>query len=184
MATMQIILRADVDTLGRLGEIVTVKAGYGRNFLIPQGLAMLATESNKRVFENERKKLQAQRDSLKSAADTLAAKINAAVVEVEVRVGEGDRLYGSVTSADICAALAKIIGEEVDRKLLLLEAPIKALGKYEVAFKLHPDVTATCVVKVYRQGGSAADLDVVEEAAQEAEPTAEAAPEAAPEAAE
>ncbi len=173
MATMQLILRADVDNLGHLGETVTVKAGYGRNYLIPQGLAMMATAANMRVFENERKKLQATQDALRAAAQELADKIGGQVVEIEVRVGEADRMYGSVTASDIVEALQKLTGAEVDRKTMLMDGPIKALGKYTVSFKLHPDIMPECEVKVYRQGGSAADLDVVEEA-----PAEEAAPEA------
>lgn len=183
MATMQLILRADVDNLGHLGDTVTVKTGYGRNYLIPQGLAMLATASNMRVFENDRKKLQATQNALRAAADEMAAKINGAVVEIEVRVGESDRLYGSVTASDIADALAKVIGTEVDRKTMLLDGPVKALGKYTVAFKLHPDVTAECELKVYRQGGSAADLDVLEEVVEASAEATEAAPEEGEEAA-
>lgn len=175
MAMMQLILRADVDNIGHLGEIVSVKPGFGRNYLIPQGLAMLATDANKRAFENERKKLQAKMDAVKAEAQRLGDKINNAVVEIQVRVGEGDRLYGSVTTADIAKALAKVIGEEVDRRLVTIESAIKALGIYPVTFKLHPDVTAECVLKVYRQGGSAADL----EPAAPAEPEAPAAEDAA-----
>ena len=94
---MKLILRADVDTLGRLGDIVTVKAGYGRNYLIPQGMAKPATKANLKAFELERRKLQEQADSLRTQAEGLAERIAATPVTIEVRVGEGDKLYGSVT---------------------------------------------------------------------------------------
>ncbi|WP_428568225.1 MAG: 50S ribosomal protein L9 [Solidesulfovibrio sp. DCME] len=150
---MELILRADVENLGRLGDKVAVKPGYGRNYLIPQGLAMLATEANLRRFENERKKLQAKRDALMGAAQTLADKLAAAVIVIEVRVGEGDKLYGSVTSAIIADKLAAA-GVEIDRKKIVLDEPIRALGQYEVAVKLLPELRGKVSVTVVRQGGN------------------------------
>ena len=149
---MELILRADVESLGRLGDKVSVKPGYGRNYLIPQGLAMLATDANLRRFENERKKLQAKRDALASAAQGLADKIAAAEVIIEVRVGEGDKLYGSVTSGIIADKLGEL-GVEVDRKKIVLDEPIRALGQYEVPVKLMPEVRGIVKVSVVRQGG-------------------------------
>ena len=102
---MKIILRADVENLGHLGDVVSVKPGYGRNYLIPQGLAMLATPANLRVFELERKKLQARMDALRSEANAHAAKLEGLVLTIAMRVGENDMLYGSVTSALIGDAL-------------------------------------------------------------------------------
>ena len=101
---MKLILRADVDALGRLGDIVAVKPGFGRNYLIPQGLAMMASEANLKQFELERKKLAGQADSLRAEATDLAEKIAKANVAITVRVGEGDKLYGSVTAANIADA--------------------------------------------------------------------------------
>ncbi len=101
---MKLILRADVDTLGRLGDIVAVKPGFGRNYLIPQGLAMQASEANLKQFELERKKLAAQADSLRAEASPLAEKIAAAKWSSR-RVGEGDKLYGSVTAQNVADAL-------------------------------------------------------------------------------
>ena len=149
---MELILRADVENLGRLGDKVSVKPGYGRNYLIPQGLAMLASEANLRRFENERKKLQAKRDALVSAAQSLSDKLAAASVVIEVRVGEGDKLYGSVTSGIIADRLGEL-GVEVDRKKIVLDEPIRALGQYEVAVKLMPEVRGIVKVSVVRQGG-------------------------------
>ena len=98
---MKIILRADVENLGHLGDVVSVKPGYGRNYLIPQGLAMLATPANLRVFELERKKLQARMDALRAEANEAASKLAGLVLTISMRVGENDKLYGSVTSAII-----------------------------------------------------------------------------------
>jgi len=149
---MQLILRADVENLGRLGEVVTVKPGYGRNYLVPQGLAMAATQANLKVFEQERKKLQARMDSARAAAQDVADKLAALSLTIEVRVGENDKLYGSVTTAQIADLLAAS-GVEVDRKKILLDEPIRALGRYEVEVKLHADVRGKVAVAVVRQGG-------------------------------
>ena len=119
---MKLILRADVDNLGRLGEVVTVKPGFGRNYLVPQGLAMPATEGNLRAFELERKKLQAKMDAVKAAAQDLSDKLTAERVIVRVRVGEGGRLYGSVSTAGIVEALAER-GVELDRRKIVLGEP-------------------------------------------------------------
>lgn len=150
---VQIILRSDVDNLGRVGDTVKVKPGFARNFLIPQGLAMLATPSNLKQFELERKKLESKMDAVRSEARTLAEKLSAAVVEMRVRVGEGDKLYGSVTSAMIAEGLAAQ-GIEIDKRRIDLDAPIRALGEYAVPVKLHQDVIAEVTVQVLREGGS------------------------------
>ena len=149
---MELILRADVENLGRLGDKVAVKPGYGRNYLIPQGLAMLATDANMRRFENERKKLQAKRDALASAAQSLADKLAAVALVIEVRVGEGDKLYGSVTSAIIADKLAEA-GVEIDRKKIVLDEPIRSLGQYEIPVKLLPELRGVVNLTVKRQGG-------------------------------
>ncbi|MBG0777891.1 MAG: 50S ribosomal protein L9 [Desulfovibrionaceae bacterium] len=165
---MKLILRSDVEHLGRLGDLVSVKPGYGRNYLIPQGLAMLATASNMKVFEQERRKLQAKMDELRAAAMTESEKIAAAQVVIEVRVGEGDKLYGSVTTAMIGDVLAEQ-GVDIDRRKIVLEQPIRALGEYAVPVKLHPDVQAELTVRIVRQGGP-----LEEEQAEEAEKQTEA----------
>ncbi len=149
---MQLILRADVENLGSLGEVVTVKPGYGRNYLVPQGLAMPASEANLKVFDRERKKLQARMDSVRSAAQDVADKLAALALTIEVRVGENDKLYGSVTSAQIADLLAAS-GVEIDRKKIVLDDPIRALGDYVVEVKLHADVRGKVAVKVIKQGG-------------------------------
>ncbi|MBI5518543.1 MAG: 50S ribosomal protein L9 [Desulfovibrio sp.] len=148
---MKLILRADVDTLGRLGDIVAVKPGYGRNYLIPQGLAMQATEANLKQFELERKKLAAQADALRAEATGLADKIAAATVVITVRVGEGDKLYGSVTAQNVADALAEQ-GIEIDRRKIELPEAIRALGEFEVEVHLHPGVTGTLKLRVIKHG--------------------------------
>ncbi len=163
---MEIILRADVDNLGRLGETVRVKPGYARNYLIPQGLAMPASAGNLKLFEQERKKLQVKMDAFKTEAESLAAKLEAAPVTIEVRVGEAGKLYGSVTSANIADALNEA-GVEIDRKKILLDEAIRALGVYEVEVKLHPDVRGAAKVSVVRQGGPLEEDIAEEEAASE-----------------
>lgn len=169
---MKVILRADVDNLGRLGDIVAVKPGYGRNYLLPQGLASLATPGNLKVFEQERRKLQAMNDAVKAEASALAAKIEAAKVVIEVRTGDGDKLYGSVTSPQIAAILAEQ-GVDVDRRKIQLEEGIRSLGEYIIEVKLHPEVVAKLTVNVIKHGKA----EQVTEAAVETDATEEAAAE-------
>ena len=139
---MKIILRADVENLGRLGDVVTVKAGYGRNYLLPQGLAMLVTPGNLKAFELERKKLQARMGALRAAADDIAGKLEGLVLPIVMRVGDNDKLYGSVTTAIIGDALTAQ-GIEVDRRRILLDHPIRTLGDHPVRVRLHADVIAS-----------------------------------------
>jgi large subunit ribosomal protein L9 len=145
---MKLILRADVEHLGRLGDIVEVKPGYGRNCLLPKGLAMKATTSNLKLFESERNRLEANVQSLRTSAQSLAERINDTTVTITVRVGEGDKLYGSVTTVMLAEELEKL-GLEIDRRRIVLDLPIRALGEYSVPVKLHQDVKSelkVCVV--------------------------------------
>jgi len=148
---MKLILRADVESLGRLGDIVAVKPGFGRNYLIPQGLAMMASEANLKQFELERKKLAGQADALRAEATDLAAKIAAANVAITVRVGEGDKLYGSVTAANIAEALLEQ-GIDIDRRKIEMPDAIRALGEYEIDIRLHPDVKGELKLRVIKHG--------------------------------
>lgn len=145
---MKVILRADVENLGRLGDLVEVKPGYGRNYLLPQGLAMLATPSNLKVFELERKKLQVLVEAQRQDAASLAEKINAAHVVISMRVGENDKLYGSVTTSLIVESVAEQFGIEIDRRRILLDSPIRVLGDYTIRVRLHAEVTAELPVTV------------------------------------
>jgi large subunit ribosomal protein L9 len=166
---MKVILRADVDNLGRLGDIVAVRPGYGRNYLLPQGLASMANPSNLKVFEQERRKLQAMNDAIKAEAMVLAGKIEAAKVVIEVRVGDGDKLYGSVTSPQIAAILEEQ-GVELDRRKIQLDDGIRSLGEYIIDVKLHPEVVAKLTVNVVKFGRA----DQVNEPEPKADATEEA----------
>ncbi|MGE4296674.1 MAG: 50S ribosomal protein L9 [Desulfovibrionaceae bacterium] len=177
---MKLILRSDVENLGRLGDIVVVKPGYGRNYLIPKGLAMVATEANSKVFELERRKLQQQVDSLRAAAQSDAQKIAAAKVVINVRVGEGDKLYGSVTTPMISEALVAAGAPDVDRRKIDLDEPIRSLGVHTVVVRLHPDVHVDLNVHVLREGQSLEDYMAEQTATSEAE--SEEATESAPDA--
>ena len=170
---MKVILRADVEKLGHLGDIVNVKPGYGRNYLLPQQLASLATPANIRVFELERKKLQARMDALRAAAADLASKLEGVVVTIAMRVGENDKLYGSVTPAMIGDALAAM-GIEVDRHRLLLDGSIRTLGEHNVRARLHADVVPSFTVKIVSEEKRIAEEEApVEAPAAEAEAPAE-----------
>jgi large subunit ribosomal protein L9 len=138
---MKVILRSDVENLGNLGELVEVKAGYGRNFLLPQGMAMRATPANLKVFDLERKKLQARVEAQRNEAASLAERIGRARIVIPMRVGENDKLYGSVTSALIAEALLRE-GIDVDRRRILLDSPIRVLGEHRVRIRLHANVLA------------------------------------------
>lgn len=148
---MKLILRADVDSLGRLGEIVAVKPGFGRNYLIPQGLAMLATPANLKQFELQKKKLSARAAKLRTGASDIAERINSAAIQIAVRVGEGDKLYGSVTSSHIAEALAEK-GISIDRRKIVMAEPIRALGEYAIEVRLHADVRAELKVSIVKHG--------------------------------
>ena len=143
---MKIILRVDVENLGKLGDIVSVKAGFGRNYLLPQGMAMMATPGNLKVFEQERQKLQAKMDTLRGEADQLAARINGLVLVIPMRVGDNDKLYGSVTNGIIGDLLAKE-GIEVDKRRILIDS-IRTVGEHPARVRLHADVMAEFTVNV------------------------------------
>jgi large subunit ribosomal protein L9 len=148
---MEVILREHVDNLGRRGEIVKVANGYARNYLLPRNLALLVTEGNKKHVERERARFDAREAEEKGVADVIAQRIANAEIEIARKVGETDVLYGSVTSADIAEALhAK--GFDVDRRKLQLHEPIKKVGEYTVAIKLHRDVTTQVKVRVIAEG--------------------------------
>jgi large subunit ribosomal protein L9 len=172
---MKVILRTDVENLGRLGELVEVKAGYGRNFLLPQGYAMLATQANLKVFELERKKLEAKAAEMRGAASALAARIEGCPITIAMRVGDNDKLYGSVTSALIAEALESQ-GIEVDRRRILLDSPIRALGEYTVRVRLHASVVAELALTVVAEKTHTDEEETQAEDAREQSESVEAAP--------
>ena len=136
---VDLILRTDVDNLGSAGEVVHVRAGYARNYLIPQGLALEATEGNRRRFEEERRQTSCTAEREKVHAEDLASELEGVSLTFTVRAGEEGRLFGSVTNADISEALEKE-GHHVDRRDIVLEEPIKELGVYTVPLRLHAEV--------------------------------------------
>ena len=136
---MDVILRESVKNVGRAGEIVKVKDGYARNYLIPRGLAFAATAANQRRAEAETKRLAGQRAAEQGDAEGLAAQLAAVELRFAMKAGEGDRLFGSIGSADIAAGLAEQ-GLTVDKRVIELEEPIKMIGVYQVPIRLHAEV--------------------------------------------
>lgn len=136
---VEVILRKDVADLGNAGELVSVKPGYARNYLIPQGLALLATEGNRRRFEEERQQIEHAAERERERARELAIRIEGRSLTFTVRAGEEGRLFGSVTAADIAEALEGE-GVEIDRRTVRLQEPIKELGVYTVPVRLHSDI--------------------------------------------
>jgi large subunit ribosomal protein L9 len=148
---MEVILRRDVDKLGRRGDVVKVKEGYGRNFLLPRGLAMAVSEANKAMIAKERKAYDAKLAKEKAEFEAVAQRIGGLRFVAPRKVGEHDVLYGSVTSGDI-AEFLKGKGVEIDKRKVLLDEPIKKLGEHEVKIKLHPDVLASLKLLVSKEG--------------------------------
>ena len=144
---MEVILREHVDNLGVRGDVVKVASGYARNYLLPRKLALAVNEANKRQIERERKNAEVRELEEKTQAEAFAARLAEAEISIARRVGEHDALYGSVTSADIAAALAAK-GFEIDKRKISLAEPIKALGEVTVPVKIHRDVTAQVKVSV------------------------------------
>ena len=145
---MKIILRADVENLGRLGDVVTVKAGYGRNYLLPRKLAKEATVANLNQAKQDQATAKHRAAQAKDEAVVLGAQVEKVVVTMKVRVGENGKMFGSVTSKDVAEALIKQTGLNIDRRKIELKSAVKGLGEYTAVAKLHTDVTATFKVMV------------------------------------
>ncbi len=146
---MQVILREDIPTLGKAGEVVKVRDGYGRNFLLPQKKAVLADAKNLKAVEAQKKHIEAQRLKDRTKADEASAKIAGIELTIARDVGSNDRLFGSVTKVEIVAALRER-GIQIDKHLIELEAPIKTIGGFDVGVKLHPEVRSTFKLWVVR----------------------------------
>ncbi len=146
---MEVILRESIAALGQVGDIVKVKAGYARNYLIPKRLAYLASEANKKRLEAERSALEAKQATQKTEAEKLVAQIEAVALTVQKEAGEEDKLYGSVTSHDIEEALKKE-GVTVDRKMINFSESIRSLGEHTVEVRVYAGVSATCKVSVVK----------------------------------
>lgn len=152
MATTTVLLREDIDTLGGRGEIVKVKAGYARNYLLPQGLASLATKGNVRQIEGEREALLKKAAIEKATADAQKDQMGTIELAFERKAGEGGTLFGSVTTMDIASAL-QAKGYEIDRKKIVLRDAIKETGEYVAKIKLHREVTLDVPITVTAEGG-------------------------------
>ncbi len=144
---MKLILREDVENLGKGGELVEVKPGYGRNYLLPRGLAVLANPKNVRELEHQKAVASAKAAKLKASAEAVAKRLADTAVTLKRKVGEQDKLYGSVTALDIVEALAAR-GLQIDRRNVDLAEPLKTLGDFEVPVKLHSDVVGKAEVKI------------------------------------
>lgn len=147
---MKVILRQNAEGLGQVGDVVDVKDGYARNYLIPRKIAYTALKGNIRALEEEKKTLSKKREQELSAAEALAAELEKVSVTIPVQVGEEDKIFGSVTTQMISDAL-KEKGHDLDKRKIEIDEPIKALGIYGVSIKLHPTVNAKIKVWVVRE---------------------------------
>lgn len=147
---MEVILRADVDKLGHRGDIVKVAPGFARNYLIPRRLAVMASDANKKIVEQERQAHLRKEAKLAADASDLAKLMAGVSVTIHAKAGEQDQLFGSVTAQDIATALEKQ-GYTIDRRKIHLEDPIKQLGEYKVPIRLHREVTAEIGVVVAKE---------------------------------
>jgi len=161
MSHKQVLLREDIDNLGARGEIVRVKAGYARNYLLPRNLAVEATVNNVRQIEGERAALAKREAKDRSSAELQAEALRKLALKFERKVGEAGVLYGSVTSMDIAHEL-KEQGYEIDRRRIVLREPIKRFGSYEVPVRLHRDVTVQLPVSVLGEGGIEIDVTALD----------------------
>ena len=139
---MQVILTQDVENLGKAGEVVSVRPGYGRNFLVPRGYAVTATVRNKNRLDHDKAVIERRVAKERATANELATRINGMTLQFERNVGEDEKLFGSVTSRDITEQLKKA-NVEIDHRWVALDAPVKALGKYEVPVRLAAGVVAS-----------------------------------------
>jgi large subunit ribosomal protein L9 len=149
-ATIQVVLQHDVDNVGKSGDLVKVRPGYARNFLLPRSLAVPATTAQVNRIKHEKAVALAKSEKLRKESTDLAGKLSALSIKLPHQVGEDDKLFGSVTTKEIEAAI-KAAGFVVDRKKMQLAEPIKALGTYEIPIKLTSDVTATVKVEVTKK---------------------------------
>lgn len=147
---MEVILREDIEKLGSRGQLVNVAPGYARNFLLPKRLAVPATESNKKIVEQERQ-AALRREAVEAAdATELGKLLSAVVIDIRMKAGENDHLFGSVTSKDIADRL-EAQNFHIDRKKIVLDEPIKTLGEFKVPVKLHKQVSVNIQVNVGRE---------------------------------
>ena len=147
---MEVILREDIEKLGTRGQVVKVAPGYARNFLLPKRMAVLATESNKKIVEQERQAHLRKEAKLEGEAQDLAKMMGNVSVTIKQKAGENDQLFGSVTSKDVADAL-HAAGYSIERRKIQLEEPIKQLGEFKVPVRLHKNVTTEVTVTVAKE---------------------------------
>ncbi len=145
---MQVILKQDVDKIGRRGDIIDVSRGYVRNFLVPRGLAEMATPGKLEEVRREMEEAEERDRRMAERASEVAAILNKSVITIEARTGEDERLFGSVTAANIASAIEKARDVRIDRRHIKLDEPIKALGTHQVPVQVHGDVEASVKVIV------------------------------------
>lgn len=162
---MKVILTDRVKSLGGVGEIVNVSQGYARNYLIPNSLAILADEGNKKQMEDYQKMLSKKVEEEKAEAKELASKLNGTALTIVKKVGGNGRLFGTVTNTELSKELAKA-GLDVERRLIQVDTPIKTTGEYEIKAKLFQDVEATFKVNVEMDPKQAAEMKKKQEAAE------------------
>lgn len=149
---MKILLRADVDNLGKKGDLVEVADGYARNYLVPRGLALQASRGAQKQADAMRRNRDARDRREREAAEALAAQFNGRTISVKARAGGEGRLFGSVTNNDIAEAIERQTGAEIDRRKIELAEPIKELGGFDLQVRLHADVDASIHVEVEAAG--------------------------------
>jgi large subunit ribosomal protein L9 len=145
---MKLILTQEVDGLGAPGDVVEVKDGYGRNYLVPRGLGIRWTRGGEKTIESIKTARASRAARDEDHAKEIATKLQANPVNVKVRAGEGGRLFGAVTTSEIADAISEVSGEKVDRRTIVVTNPIKTLGSHEVSVKLHDEVSATVALNV------------------------------------
>jgi len=181
---MQVILLERIGRLGQMGDVVTVKDGYARNFLLPQGKALRATKANREHFESQRAQLEAHNLERKSEAEAVATKLDGQSFIIIRQAGESGQLYGSVSTRDIAGAVTEG-GFSIERRQVMLDRPIKSLGLHDIRIALHAEVTPHVAINVARSEEEAARQargeQVTGKAMEEAEADAEAARRAAEE---
>jgi large subunit ribosomal protein L9 len=147
---MEVILKEDIPKLGTMGETVKVAPGYGRNYLIPQGKAVLATSKNLKELEHQRQLILRKVELVRKDAESFAEKFRGLTLTLARKVLDEDKIYGSVSVGDISQALEEA-GVEIERKMIKLDEPIKSLGEFQVPVKVHADVTAELTVQVVKE---------------------------------
>jgi len=144
---MEVILTEDIPKLGKIGDVVKVKEGFGRNYLLPQKKAILSNSNNMKAFEAQKRMIEARAAKALSSAEAVASRLETLMVTIEKEAGAEDRLFGSVTNKEIAEELAKQ-GVPIDRHTIVMESPLKTVGDHEVQVKLFKDIKATLKVTV------------------------------------